>query len=55
MYDAMFAVGLRLLLMALHHQLAIFLGLSVSQITPNTWRIFMGAKILWGCLSGGNR
>jgi len=30
MYDAMFAVGLRLPLMALHRQLAIFLGLSVS-------------------------
>ena len=46
MYDAMFAAGLRLPLMALHHQLAIFLGLSVSQIAPNAWRIFIGAKIL---------
>ena len=34
MYDAMFAVGLRLPLMALHRQLATFLGLSVSQIAP---------------------
>ena len=39
MYDAMFAVGLRLPLMALHRQLADFLGLSVSQIAPNAWRI----------------
>ena len=46
MYDAMFAAGLRLLLTALHCQLANFLGLSVSQITPNAWRIFIGAKIL---------
>ena len=30
MYDAMFAAGLRLPLMASHHQLANFLGLSVS-------------------------
>ena len=55
MYDAMFAAGLRLPLTALHHQLADFLGLSVTQITPNAWRIFIGAEILWGRLSGGNR
>ena len=55
MYDAMFAARLRLPLMALHRQLANFLGLFVSQIAPNAWRIFIGAKILWGRLSGGNR
>ena len=54
MYDAMFAVGLRLPLIALHHQLANFLGLFISQIAPNAWRIFIGAEILWGRLSGGN-
>ena len=35
MYDAMFALGLRLPLTALHRQLSDFLGLSVSQIAPN--------------------
>ena len=55
MYDAMFAVGLRLSLMVLHRQLVDFLGLSVSQIVPNAWRTFIGAEILWGSLSGGNR
>ena len=35
MYDAMFTVGLRLPLTALHRQLADFLGMSVSQIAPN--------------------
>ena len=54
MYDAMFAAGLRLPLMALHRQLADFLGLSVSQISLNAWRIFIGAEILWDRLSGGN-
>ena len=54
MYEAMFVAGLRLPWTALHHQLANFLGLSVSQITPNAWRIFIRAKILWGRLSGGN-
>ena len=46
MYDAMFAVGLRLSLTTLHRQLVDFLGLSVSQITPNAWRNFIGAEIL---------
>ena len=46
MYDAMFATGLRLPLTALHHQLANFLGLFLSQIAPNAWRIFIRAKIL---------
>ena len=55
MYDAMFAAGLRLPLTALHRQLVDFLGLSVSQIAPNAWRTFIGAKILWGSLNGGNR
>ena len=54
-YDAMFATGLRLPLTALHHQLADFLGLSVSQIAPNAWRIFISVEVLWGRLSGGNR
>ena len=55
MYDAMFAVGLRLPLTELHRQLAIFLGLSINQIALNAWRIFIGVEILWGHLSGGNR
>ena len=55
MYDAIFYAGLRLPLTALHHQLVDFLSLSVSQITPNAWRIFISAEILWGSLSGGNR
>ena len=46
MYDAMFATGLRLPLTTLHHQLTNFLGLFVSQIAPNAWRIFIRAKIL---------
>ena len=54
-YNAMFVAGLRLPLTALHRQLVDFLGLSVSQIAPNAWRTFIGAKILWGSLSGGNR
>ena len=46
MYDAMFVARLRLSLTALHRQLANFLGLSVSQITLNNWRIFIGADFV---------
>ena len=46
MYNSMFKTGLRFLLTKLHHQLANYLGLSVSQITPNVWRIFIGAKVI---------
>ena len=53
MYDAMFAARLRLPLTALHHQLADFLGLSVSQIAPNAWRIFISAEILLGTSKWG--
>ena len=53
-YYAMFAAGLRLPLTELHHQLANYPGLSVSQITLNAQRIFLGAEVIWGQLSGGN-
>ena len=46
MYDAMFTTRLRLPLTTLHHQLVDYLGLSVSQIAPNTWRTFIEAEIL---------
>lgn len=54
MYDAMFTVSVRLPLTKLHRQLANYLGLSVGQIPPNAWRIFIGTKVIWGQLSGGN-
>ena len=46
MYDAIFVAGLRLPPTALHCQLVDFLGLSVNQIAPNAWRIFISAKII---------
>ena len=55
MYDAMLSAGLRLPLTALHRQLVDFMGISVSQIAPNAWRTFIGAEVLWGRLSDGNR
>lgn len=51
-YKAVFIEKLRLRLKELHCRLANHLGVSVSQIYPNAWRIFLGAKMLWGKISG---
>lgn len=46
LYDTMFTARLRFLMTELHHQLANYLGLSVSQMAPNAWRIFIKAKVI---------
>ena len=51
MYDTIFTARLRLPLTELHRQIANFLDLSISQIAPNAWRIFIGAEVIWGQLS----
>ena len=53
MYEKMFKARFRLLLSALHHRLLQYLGLAVTQIALNAWRIFLGAKVLYGVLSKG--
>lgn len=55
LYDIMFTTRLRLLLVELHYLLTNYLGLSISQITLNAWRIFIRAEVIWGQLSRGNR
>lgn len=52
-YETAFIVGLHLPLYPLHCQLASYMGVSISQIAPNAWRIFIGGEALWGQLSGG--
>ena len=51
----MFKAGLRLPLSALQCRLLQYLGLAVSQIAPNAWRIFLGAEVLYGVLTKGRR
>ena len=55
MYDTVLASELMLPLTTLYRQLVDFMGLSISQIAPNAWRTFIGAEVLWGRLSDGNR
>lgn len=47
-YKTAFIAGLRLPLSFLHHRLASYIGMSINQIAPNSWRIFIGADVLWG-------
>ena len=52
-YEQMFKARLRLPLSALYHRLLQYLGLAVTQITLNAWRIFLGVEVLYGVLTNG--
>ena len=54
-YEQMFKAGLRLPLSTLHRRLLQYLGIAVTQITPNSWRVFLGAKVLYRVLTNGER
>lgn len=43
-FEAAFIAGLRLPLSEIHRRLANHFGISVCQIAPNAWRIFIGLK-----------
>lgn len=45
-YEVAFIMRLRFPLSHLYHRLADYLGIFVSQIAPNAWRIFIGAEVL---------
>ena len=49
-YEQMLKAGLRFPLNALHRELLKCLGLSVNQISPNAWRIFIAMEILYGVM-----
>lgn len=51
----MFKAGLRFPFSALHHRLPQYLGLVVTQISPNTWRVFIGTEVLYGVLRDRER
>ena len=54
-YKKMFKAGFGLPLSALHRRLLQYFGLAVTQIAPNTWRIFLGVEVLYKVLSKGRR
>ena len=54
-YEQMLKAGLRLPLSTLHRELLKCLGLSVNQVSPNAWRIFIAMEILYGAMTDGAR
>ena len=55
MYEQMLKAGLRFPLSRLHRELLQYLGLSVNQISPNAWRVFIAMEILYGAMTNGAR
>ena len=49
----MLKAGLRFPLNSLHHELLQYLGLSVNQISPNAWRVFIAMEVLYGAMTDG--
>ena len=51
----MLKAGLRFLLSALHFRLLQYLGLAVTQIAPNTLKVFLSVEVLFGAIFGDAR
>ena len=54
-YEHILKVGLRFPLSTLHRELIKCLGLSVNQVSPNAWRIFIAMEILYSAMTDGAR
>ena len=54
-YEQVLKAGLRFPLSSLHRELLKYLGLSVNQISPNAWRVFIAMEVLYGAMSNGAR
>ena len=54
-YEQMLKAGLRFPLSSLHRELLKCLGLSVKQVSPNAWGIFIAMEILYGAMTDGAR
>ena len=54
-YEQMLKVGLRFPLSSLHRELLKYLGLSINQVSPNAWRVFITMEVLYGAMTDGTR
>ena len=54
-YEQMLKAGLRFPLSSLHFELLKCLGLSVNQVSPNAWRVFIAIEVLYGATTDGGR
>ena len=55
MYEQVLKASLRFPLRSLHRELLKYLGLSISQICPNTWKVFIATEVLYGAMSNDAR
>ena len=54
-YEQALKAGLRFPLNRVKRELLHFLGISVSQVSPNAWRVFIAMEVLYGAMSNGTR
>ena len=54
-YEQMLKTGLRFPLSSLYHELLKYLGLSVNQVSPNAWRVFIAMEVLYSAMTDGAR
>ena len=54
-YEQMLKAGLRFPLSSLNRKLLKCLGLSVNQVSPNAWRVFITMEVLYGAMTNGAR
>ena len=54
-YEQVLKAGLRFPLNSLHHELLKYLGLSISQISPNAWRVCIVMEVLYEAMSNDAR
>ena len=52
-YEQALKAGLRFPLNSLKRELLQYLDLSISQISPNAWRVFIAMEVLYGAMSDG--
>ena len=54
-YDQMLKAGLRFPLSSIHRELLKYLGMSINQVSPNAWRVFIAMEVLYGAMLNGAR
>jgi len=52
-YEQMLKTRLRFPLSSLYRRLLQYLGLAITQISSNTWKVFLGVEVLYGVTTDG--
>ena len=54
-YEQMLKAGLRSPLSSLHRELLKYIGLSINQVSPNAWSVFIAMEVIYDAMSNGAR